>query len=72
MTNVRSITGTAIFDDWSESNMGMLLGVNEEMKNIMDMLKDFLVIVWSKCKRMSERVFNGRQIWVNEHNYVRE
>ena len=72
MTNVRSMEETDIFDDWSENNMGMLLGVNGEMKASMEVVKDFLVRIWCKHKRMSERGLNEWQIGRNEHNYVRE
>ena len=71
MTNVRSMEGSDIFNEWSESNMGMLLGVNGEMKASMEVLKDFLVRIWCKRSRMSERGLNERQMGV-DHNYVRE
>ena len=72
LTNVRSIAENAIFDELSESNMDMLLGVNGEMKDSMDMLKEFLVTVWSKRKRRSERVLNKRKVCLNNYIYVRE
>ena len=39
MTNVRSMGGSDIFNEWSDSNMGKLLCVNGEMKASIEVLK---------------------------------
>ena len=41
------------------------------MQASMEVVKEFLVRIWCKCKRMSERGLNERQIGINEHNYAR-
>ena len=66
MTNARSMEGSDIFNKWSESNMGMLLGVNGEMKASMEVLKDFLTRVWCKRNRMIERGLDKGQMGMNE------
>ena len=72
MTNIRSMEGSTIFDEWNESNMGMPLGLIEEMKASMEVLKDFLIRVWCKRNRMSERRLSEQQMGMNKHNNIRE